>query len=205
VGPGEPAATLSASDRPAAWLRPEALVLAAGADVLHDALRGAGYGRRPGERRFVVYSRGQGWLTTSWIVLAPLWSGATTVPTDSVREAVDGVLAALGPDETIGSLQLWSHGNPGWVLVGKEHLVTRDFEASSPASGGTAGQRELARLRPRISPTSFVYFRTCLTFRGLAGRGFARAAARFLGCRVAGHTEVIGPRQPGYLEFDPPD
>jgi hypothetical protein len=53
-------------------------------------------------------------------------------------------------------------------------------------------------LRTRLAgPDAVVWFRCCSAFGATAGRRFAGAAARRLGCRVAGHTYIIGPFQSG--------
>jgi len=48
-----------------------------------------------------------------------------------------------------------------------------------------------------------VYYRSCETFQGKAGKAFAKTAADFWGAKVIGHTHVIGLSQPGKESVEP--
>ena len=61
------------------------------------------------------------------------------------------------------------------------------------------------RVRDRLLPDgeALWWFRTCETFGTETGQRFARAWTRFLGCRAAGHTYVIGAWQSGLHSLQP--
>jgi hypothetical protein len=52
-------------------------------------------------------------------------------------------------------------------------------------------------------PDALVWLRCCSAFGSAAGVSFARAMTRRLGCRVAGHTYIIGPLQSGTRSVRP--
>jgi hypothetical protein len=110
-----------------------------------------------------------------------------SVDAQGVNQAVNAVLAQLGPKERIPSLQFWGHGRPGGMEVGNEFITAASFQPGHPQ------YRALCRLRAQLGPNATVYFRGCETFRGAEGRAFAEAAARFFNCRVVGYTRVIPP------------
>lgn len=101
-------------------------------------------------------------------------------------------LCSVEPTERISSIQYWGHGLFGRVLIGDDVLDASAFVA------GHARNEDLVTLRGRLrGENSLLWFRTCATFGGHRGHDFARTVSRFLGCRVAGHTHVIGPLQSG--------
>ena len=63
-------------------------------------------------------------------------------------------------------------------------------------------QAETVLLR-LVRGTGLWWFRTCSTFGTARGQAFARAWANFLGCRVAGHTFLIGLHQSGLHSLGP--
>ncbi len=108
-------------------------------------------------------------------------------------EALDwatGTSERLG--RPIGSLQAWGHGGWGFMRLGESRLD----EAALREDHALADR--LDALRARLEgPESLVWLRCCSAFGGDVGRRFAARAADRLGCRVGGHTYVIGVFQSG--------
>jgi hypothetical protein len=101
-------------------------------------------------------------------------------------------LAEVEPERPIGEIQYWGHGRPGLLRLAGEALERSALE------DGHALRPLLERVRSRLAgPEALWWFRTCLTFGGEGGHAFAREWTRFMGCRAAGHTYVIGPLQAG--------
>lgn len=97
----------------------------------------------------------------------------------------------------IAEIQFWGHGRWGQALIAGEAL---DLRALSP---GHALHGPLGQVRARLAPDALWWFRTCETFGTEAGQRFAAAFAGHLGCRVAGHTHVIGVWQSGLHSLRP--
>lgn len=152
-------------------------------------------------------------LTHSWIAGGALYKGLGRLdayaPASSWAEAFAFLLAQPGP---IREVQYWGHGKWGRAFIGRDVL---DEDALQP---GHPLHDPLARLRDRLVPAAApseagddddraprLWFRTCETFGKPSGHSFARALARFLGARVAGHTYVIGPWQSGLHTLGPDD
>jgi len=102
-------------------------------------------------------------------------------------------LAEFQPDRPIAEVQYWGHGKWGLARVDRQPLDIDALEASHEL------YPLLRRVRVRMRPASrgLWWFRTCETFGARPGHRFARALADFLGCRVAGHTFIIGHWQSG--------
>lgn len=127
-----------------------------------------------------------------WLGRVDAWTGAA-----SWDEALAFLTSARAPAR-VDDVQIWAHGHPGGARMRDDVL---DVGALSPGHRLHAG---LLALRARLSgPEALVWFRTCETFAGDAGQRFARGLADLLGCRVAGHTRVIGVRQPGLYVVGP--
>jgi hypothetical protein len=94
-------------------------------------------------------------------------------------------------DDAISELSFWGHGKWGQILVARDGLDRRAFAEGHPL------HRDLCELRERLAPSALVWLRTCETFGAAAGHDFARRAADFFRCRVAGHSYVIGYYQSG--------
>jgi hypothetical protein len=143
-------------------------------------------------------------LSHAWAVGAALYEGAGHIDARFGAASWAEALAWLAQVESTAPLreiQFWGHGRPGAALVAGERL---GIEALSP---GHPRHEALARVRARFAPggTGLWWFRTCETFAGPAGARLARAWAQFFGCRTAGHTRVIGVRQPGLEVIAPGD
>jgi hypothetical protein len=121
------------------------------------------------------------------------WTGVA-----SWAEALD-FLRTAAPGRPIAEVQYWGHGKWGNARVGCEPLdaraLAREHELA-PALRDVA-----ARMLPGAE--GLWWFRTCETFGARAGHAFARDLADFLGCRVAGHTYVIGHVQSGLHSLMP--
>ncbi len=110
----------------------------------------------------------------------------------SWTEALDW-LANVEPSRRIGEIQFWGHGLWGRGLVSRESL---DIDAFRP---GNPYNARLAAVRNRLvtGGRALWWWRTCETLGTAVGHEFARAQTRFLDCRVAGHTYIIGFWQSG--------
>ena len=119
--------------------------------------------------------------------------GATSWP-----EAL-GWLATAHPGAPIAEVQYWGHGNWGTARIAADTLDERSLSPGHPHHVG------LAALARRLLPgdDGLFWFRTCETFGTEKGQRFAALLARFLGCRVAGHTHVIGFLQSGLCSLLP--
>jgi hypothetical protein len=83
-------------------------------------------------------------------------------------------------------------------MVGTDVLDAASLAPGAPLFDDLAAF--VARLR---GPDALVWFRTCGAFGGAAGHAFAIACAARFGCRVGGHTFVIGPLQSGLHTVTP--
>jgi hypothetical protein len=110
----------------------------------------------------------------------------------SWAEALDW-LADHQQERRIAEIQFWGHGRWGNARIGEEVLDRRALAPAHPHHD------RLRRIAGRILPGAegLWWFRTCETFGRPVGHDFARAWSRFLGCRAAGHTYVIGVWQSG--------
>lgn len=92
----------------------------------------------------------------------------------------------------IGTIQFWGHGTWGSMLVGKSRLDHEALGVGHPMSPA------IDRLRTRlVGPDALFWLRCCSAFGAQRGQAFATQLANRLGCRVAGHTHVIGFWQSG--------
>jgi hypothetical protein len=94
----------------------------------------------------------------------------------------------------IAEVQIWSHANWGRVRLAGDILDREALRRPSPS---------LEALRERLGPDSLWWFRCCETFGARPGQDFACAMADLLGCRVAGHTYIIGWHQSGLHSLAP--
>ncbi len=102
-------------------------------------------------------------------------------------------LATYGGDRPIAEIQYWGHGKWGSARAGTQVF---DKDALSPTS---RWQPHLERISDRMASgrDGLFWFRTCETFGCVPGQDFAQRLADQLGCRVAGHTFIIGHWQSG--------
>lgn len=128
----------------------------------------------------------------------------TGIDASSVDDAVDQILENLGPDDEIDSIQFWGHGGPGRMMVGGgSGLSNSDQEINSDSF---TSDSPLGKLRGRLSPDCKITFKGCDVFTGEKGRQFAKDAAEFFDCTVAGHNAPIPQgilNYPGYQELEP--
>ncbi len=102
-------------------------------------------------------------------------------------------LVAQQPDRPIAQVQFWGHGKWGSARVAGRALGRR---ALQPRDDLHAPLRDIAD-RMLAGDQGLWWWRTCETFGANEGQAFARELAEFLGCRVAGHTYIIGHVQSG--------
>lgn len=157
--------------------------------------------------RLVVYDRtcgGRGLgpgLSHSWIAGAHLYRLRNLV--DVSFGAADWTealmwLAAVQPERLIGEIQYWGHGKWGQLFIDRtsldESALLHDHRFAPL----------LDRVRSRlVGPAALLWFRTCESFGARRGQSFAEALADRMGCRVAGHTYIIGPFQSGLHSLQP--
>ena len=148
--------------------------------VLYDATDGFSP-RRPG-------------LSPVWALGARLYRGVGHATHRAAATGLDHALAwfrRLPEDTRVAEVQWWSHGNWGNARLGSQRLDERALLR------GSKHAPDLDALARRLSPDSLLWLRTCESFGARAGQRFAHALASRLGCRVAGHTYVIGFWQSG--------
>ncbi len=143
----------------------------------------------------------QGLLTRSWRVGSALYRRRRNDRVDAAfgaRSFADALawLCSVQPHRRISEVQFWGHGLFGRVFVGGDALDERTV--------GGAHHADLVALRSRlVGPEALVWLRTCSAFGGRRGQAFARTLSAVVGCRVAGHTHVIGPLQSGLHSLAP--
>jgi len=161
----------------------------------------------PRPLRLMVFDRtcrGRGWLpglTASWQVGATLYRALQRLDASrgvsSWEEALEW-LASYQPGAQVSEIQFWGHGQWGCARVAGQALDRSALAESHPL------HKRLVAVRKRLLPSeSLWWFRTCETFGAAEGQAFARDWTRFLGCRAAGHTYVIGPWQSGLHSLRP--
>jgi hypothetical protein len=107
-------------------------------------------------------------------------------------------LACVQPAKRVREVQYWGHGLFGRAFVGNDVLDERSVRT------GGAHHDDLLALRARlVGDDALVWLRTCSAFGGARGHRFARTLVDVVGCRVAGHTHVIGPLQSGLHSLRP--
>lgn len=134
------------------------------------------YDRNPGEgfmQRFLALS----WALGCWIQKA-LGRVDAYYGAESWTDALAWLETHAGP---FTSIQYWGHGQPGMVGMAGKGMPNGFFST----------------LKPKLLPETLIWFRCCLVFQGEAGHKFSQKQANALGCRIAGHTVVIGPWQGG--------
>jgi hypothetical protein len=156
----------------------------------------------PAPLRLLIYDRtcvGRGlWpgLADAWQVGGRLYGVLGRVDgvcgAGSWAEALDW-LGAFQPEARLAEIQYWGHGHWGNARLDGEVL---DETALAP---GHPHHHRLQRIAGRLLPggDGLFWFRTYETFGTARGQAFARAWARFFGCRAAGHTHLIGFWQSG--------
>ena len=149
-----------------------------------------------------VTGHGSSWLqpglTASWQVGARLYRH---YPSATRASAAFGAtswqdalawLCSVEPDDVIDEVQYWGHGLPGRIFVGGDVLTSQTLRSDHALADDV--DAFVARLS---GPQALVWFRTCGAFAGVDGHAFASSCARRFGCRIAGHTHIIGPLQSG--------
>jgi len=137
--------------------------------------------------KIILYdSSPNGALGWSWAVgsYRPGW---TRVGARTWHESIKKLLDAVPPGTRVKELQIWGHGQPGEPMF----------------NGLTAPPMFWNRLTTIVMADSLVWFRSCSVFFGRKGQAFAERMANELGCRVAGHTRIIGPWQSGLCSLSP--
>jgi hypothetical protein len=140
-------------------------------------------------------------LTTAWRLGGALFKAAGrfdhVIGAKQWSEALTAACAA-GEGAGIDELQVWCHGKWGQVFLADDVFDVGSLAPDSPLAP------RLDRLRDAMAgPHALVWLRTCETFGGDAGLTFAERLAARLGCRVAGHTHIIGPLQSGLHALAP--
>jgi hypothetical protein len=139
-------------------------------------------------------------LTHAWWVGSHLYRALGRIDASFGARRWDEALAWIvgqEPDRSIDEVQLWMHGKWGAAFLERDRLDERALLRGSPH------RAQLDALAARLHEGSLLWFRTCETFGAHAGQRFAAACAERLGCRVAGHTHVIGDWQSGLHSLRP--
>jgi len=142
--------------------------------------------------------------------LSPIWRAGTLL--HRLAWAADASLGATSWPEAlawaatiaadrgrpIGSLQVWGHGGWGSMAIGATALD------SDALRRGHALEAPLDAFKGALEgPESLFWLRCCSAFGHSTGQQFAEALALRLGCRVAGHTHIIGFFQSGTHSLRP--
>ena len=105
-------------------------------------------------------------------------------------------LAHTEPDQKIKQIQVWGHGGPG-----RSYMAGEALSHDSVYQGRHVLALQL--IADRMTRDGVIWFRQCSVFAGPNGHRFARTGANEMGCRVAGHTHIIGPWQSGLHTIEP--
>lgn len=141
--------------------------------------------------------------------LTPIWHAGAFL--HRIARAADDHLAASSWGEAlawiertsrergrkVASIQVWGHGGWGWMQLGETRLdsdALRPHHALAPALDALQGCL--------AGPDALFWLRCCSAF-GHTGRSFAQALSTRLGCKVAGHTHIIGFWQSGTHSLRP--
>jgi hypothetical protein len=156
----------------------------------------------PRALRLMVFDRtcrGRGFapgLSHAWVAGSGLYRGLgrldASLGAGSWAEALDW-LGSHRPDAPIAEVQFWGHGRWGEARIAEDRLDARVLQPDHPLRPAL----DRVRGRMRSGSEGLWWFRTCETFGTATGQAFAQAWTRFLGCRAAGHTYVIGFWQSG--------
>lgn len=106
-------------------------------------------------------------------------------------------LTTVESNKKIDSIQFWGHGFPGGIALNGEALKSSSLKPQSKY------YQFLLALKARLKPESVIWLRSCTSFAGSLGKKFAQDLANFFGCKVAGHTFIIGPWQSGLHTLNP--
>jgi len=107
-------------------------------------------------------------------------------------------LVSFEAGRPLQQIQFWGHGKWGCALIDRQPLDRSCLAASQPL------RPLLDRITPRLAgPDALLWFRTCETLGAVAGQDFACALTDRIGCRVAGHTHIIGFYQSGLHSLAP--
>lgn len=134
-------------------------------------------------KRVLIYDSGQGYLTSIWKNSAFLGRFDLVIPASTWEMAALDLRVELPklersgfPEYHVSAVQVWGHGMSG-----------------APYIGGRPIPLELIadELDGYLSPTSYVWFRSCDVFSRAAGVAFARDAVAAFRCGVVGHTRIV--------------
>lgn len=98
----------------------------------------------------------------------------------------------------IGSIQVWGHGGWGWMQIDRTRLDEDALRRDHPLTPTIDALRGCL-----AGPEALFWLRCCSAFGHTEGRSFAPALADRLGCKVAGHTYIIGAVQSGTHSLRP--
>jgi len=122
-------------------------------------------------------------LMDAWRLGAKLYRASRAIDIVFPAKSWAGALMWLRGIGPVDEVQFWGHGAPGAAFIGGERLVVADMQ--------------------EIHIRRLFWLRTCSSFAGPQGQRFAVKLAGRLGCRVAGHTHIIGPIQSGLHSLYP--
>lgn len=100
----------------------------------------------------------------------------------SWADALNWLISQGDQKGPITEVQFWGHGRPGAVIIGDTTLSLASLMYYRP---------HILDLQRRMVYNGVFWFRSCSAFAGRNGQRFARAMAKMLERRVAGHTYFI--------------
>lgn len=135
-----------------------------------------------------------------WRPGAALWRvlgrATSTHGVRNIEEMLD-VLVQAGKQGPISQVEVWCHGYPGGFQIGDQGLGVHGLRKPAITDA-------LQEIGLRISEANGVFWiRACSSFAGPMGHAFAADLCYTMGCRVAGHTMIIGPFQAGCHTLEP--
>lgn len=140
-------------------------------------------------------------LTHSWIVGGELYKWRRKLDLcQGASSWEEGLawLATVAKDNRIAEIQFWGHGKWGMAMINRAPMDISALEVNHPLNP------YLLQIRAAlIGPNARWWFRTCETIGAHSGQAFARAWADFFGCKISGHTHIIGPWQSGLYTLNP--
>lgn len=131
--------------------------------------------------RVVLYdSRERSPVGLSWAagarMMCTLGVVDVVIPCTSWTQALTTVAGLRGVEQ----VQFWGHGSPGGVYINGDKLTADDID------------QRVRDACQALRPTGLWWFRTCATFAGAPGQGFAAKWAAISHRRVAASTFNIG-------------
>lgn len=129
--------------------------------------------------RLVIYDPTDKRLSPIWAAGARLYKAMGWIDAYAPASTIASALSVIGErSRFLDELQIWGHGSPGWVHLGRARYGASDVRWRNLGDAMDRG--------------GLIWLRSCAVFQGPEGQHFARQLSYETGCRVAGHTHDIG-------------